>query len=363
MSFTTSFEEILNKVEEIDPVRYGKTRNYESGAVTRLSPYISRGVISTQLVYNHILSLNLPFEKSIKLIQELAWRDYWQQVWKVKGSGIDQDLKNTQSPVASADVPVAIVEANTGINAIDRGIRLLYETGYMHNHMRMYVASIACNIANAHWFSCAKWMYSHLYDADWASNALSWQWVAGANANKKYYANQDNINRYFDDQQKGTFLDVGYDEINNLETPKNLMRYKPFELKTELPSVNIGAVSNTKRTLVYNYYNLDPTWHKDKDVQRILLLEPSFFQQYPITLKNLEWFLKLSKIIPNLTCFVGEFNELVKMVNPNLITYKEHPTNVHYMGSREERDWMFDVEGYFPSFFGYWKKCLKQIER
>ena len=51
-------------------------------------------------------------------------------------------------------------------------------------------------------------MYYHLLDGDWASNALSWQWVAGSNANKKYYANQDNINKYFNSSQKQTFLDV-----------------------------------------------------------------------------------------------------------------------------------------------------------
>jgi deoxyribodipyrimidine photo-lyase len=60
----------------------------------------------------------------------------------------------------------------------------------------MYIASLACNVAQSQWRIPAKWMYYHLLDADWASNALSWQWVAGTNSNKKYFANQNNINKY-----------------------------------------------------------------------------------------------------------------------------------------------------------------------
>ena len=63
-------------MHKIDPIQYAISRNYKDGAVTYLSPYISRGVLSTQQVYAHILTLDLSWSKSEKLIQELAWRDY-----------------------------------------------------------------------------------------------------------------------------------------------------------------------------------------------------------------------------------------------------------------------------------------------
>jgi deoxyribodipyrimidine photo-lyase len=203
--FPTKIDEIRNLFSLINPVQYAKTRNFGSGAVTHLSPYISRGVVSTRQVYEYILTLGLSGHETGKLIQELAWRDYWQQVWVAKEDQIHTDLKNQQQPISNHQVPSAIINACTGIEAVDHAIRELYKTGYMHNHMRMYVASICCNIANSHWLAPAKWMYAHLLDGDLASNQLSWQWVAGVFSNKKYYANQENINTFFDSSQKNTF--------------------------------------------------------------------------------------------------------------------------------------------------------------
>jgi deoxyribodipyrimidine photo-lyase len=165
-------------------------------------------VISTKQVFTAIKSSGISWEKSEKLIQELAWRDYWQQVWIVKGDEIHKDLKHPQFPVRNYKIPKAIATAQTGINAVDEAIQELYSSGYMHNHMRMYVATLCCNIARCHWRESAKWLYAHLLDGDLASNQLSWQWVSGANASKKYYANQNNINKYWGSNQKNTFLDV-----------------------------------------------------------------------------------------------------------------------------------------------------------
>ena len=113
-----------------------------------------------------------------------------------KGNAINQDIKHEQKPISNHSISKAIIDANTGIYAIDNGIQEFYKTGYLHNHLRMYIAAIACNMGKSHWKAPAQWMYYHLLDADWASNALSWQWVAGSNANKKYVANQDNINKF-----------------------------------------------------------------------------------------------------------------------------------------------------------------------
>ena len=117
IEFPTQIIEILDRIRKIDPAQYAVSRNYGSGAVTYLSPYISRGVISTKRVYEHIVTLGLTWNKSEKLIQELAWRDYWQQVWVAKGSQIKSDLKSKQTPVSNHNVPVAILEANAGIIA------------------------------------------------------------------------------------------------------------------------------------------------------------------------------------------------------------------------------------------------------
>ena len=121
--FQTNIEEIVNCVKNINPVQYGKNRNYIGGDVTRLSPYISRGVLSTKFVMQSIFERNLPIKKTEKLIQELAWRDYFQNVWRAKKDLLDTDLKQPQPEVKNYSISKAILHANTGIEAIDKAIK------------------------------------------------------------------------------------------------------------------------------------------------------------------------------------------------------------------------------------------------
>ena len=361
--FPTSYSEILQRIRKIDPIRYGTTRNYINGAVSYLSPYISRGVISTKFIFSELLNRGYHPNMIEKFIQELAWRDYWQQIWTAKGDAINHDLKHKQYPVSNHSISTAINRGETGIHAIDTAIKEFYKTGYIHNHLRMYIASITCNIGQNHWKIPAKWMYYHLLDADWASNALSWQWVAGTNANKKYIVNQDNINKYCYTNQKTTFLDISYEELARIETPDILKETSLIKLKTPLPKQQSIDFNEKVPTLLYNFYNLDPNWKKGIVANRILLLEPSIFFNYPIAQKTIEFMISLSqKNIPNVQLFVGEFHELQNNYNHQKIIFKEHPLNYNYNGIQEPRDWMFSVKGYHSSFFSFWKKCKKEIK-
>ena len=361
--FPTTYAEILQRIRAIEPVKYSSTRNYINGEVTFLSPYISRGVISTKFVLFEVLKKGYKPAQIEKFIQELAWRDYWQQVWVSKGTAINTDLKHLQQPVSNHSISSAIVQASTTVEAIDKAIESLYKTGYMHNHLRMYTASIACNMAQSHWKTPAQWMYYHLLDADWASNVLSWQWVAGSNANKKYVANQDNINKYCFTAQKNTFLDVSYEAFASLPIPEVLKDTPEIKLFTPLPKQTAIKINLNLPSCIYNFYNLDPLWKKDISANRILLLEPSHFEQYPVSQNTIDFILRLSKDnIDNLQVYVGEFDILVKEFNLKTLFFKEHPLSGHYRGSQDSRDWMFDVQGYFPSFFSFWKKCKKQLK-
>lgn len=359
--FPTNFNEILQRVALINPLKYGMSRNFIDGTVTYLSPYISRGVISTKYILNHLLAKGYDLSKIEKFIQELAWRDYWQKIWIDKGISINSDLRSTQEKVSNYGIPSSVVKGSTGIKAIDQAIIEFYKTGYIHNHLRMYIASITCNIAQSHWKRPAKWMYYHLLDADWASNALSWQWVAGTNSNKKYYANQENINKYCYTTQKGTFLDISYETFQHLKIPENLQEIEEMNLVTPLPNTDTIIINQSSPTLIYNFYNLDPLWHKGIKANRILLLEPSLFKEYPISQKSMDFMLLLAQNIDKIQIHVGEFNTFIKEFKVNSLHYKEHPLNSHYEGEEESRDWMFTVEGYYPSFFAFWKRCKKEL--
>jgi len=360
--FPTSYVEILQRIRNIDPVKYGATRNFINGSVTYLSPYISRGIISTKFILSEVLNRGYKAAQIEKFIQELAWRDYWQQIWIAKGDAINNDLKQEQKSVSNRAFSKAIVDAKTGIEAIDRGIQEFYRTGYIHNHLRMYIAAVACNIGQSHWKVPAQWMYYYLLDADWASNALSWQWVAGTNANKKYVANQDNINKYCFTAQKNTFLDVPYETFASMQIPEILKDTRPLELKTPLPKQALLVIDETLPTCLYNFYNLDPLWKNETSANRILLLEPSHFKQYPVSQKTVDFIITISEEnIPDVQIYIGEFKALITTYSLGNIYYKEHPLNKHYKGIEEPRDWMFTVQGYYPSFFSFWKKCKKQL--
>ncbi|MFM8850257.1 MAG: deoxyribodipyrimidine photolyase, partial [Cytophagales bacterium] len=139
-----------------------------------------------------------------------------------------------------------------------------------------------------------------------------------------------------------------------------------LNLTTRLPSLPKPVIDTTKPTLIYNTYNLDPLWRKDEDANRVLLLEPSHFQKYPVSDKVIEFIIALSRNIANVRIWVGEIGELESLYKTSLlgtigIISKEHPAFIYYPGQKDAREWMYPgVTGYFGSFFSYWKKCEKQ---
>lgn len=360
VEFATAYKAILEKIERVDPVKYGKTRNFTDGAVTYLSPYISRGVISTKQVLESMIAKGYKLYQIESFVKELCWRDYFQRVAQAKD--LNKDIKQPQQPVLNYQIPTAIVNASTGIDGIDGAIKQLYGSGYMHNHTRMYTASVVCNIAKSHWLHPAQWMYYHLLDGDWASNACSWQWVAGANSSKKYFANQENINKYTKTNQVNTFLDKPYEEIAQMDVPQQLAVTQKLALKTSLPPSETLQINKNLPTFIYNYYNLDPLWHSQEEGNRILLIEPDFFSNYPVSEKCIGFMLALSKNISGLQVYVGSFDSLRQQFNIKNIFFKEHPLNIGYSGVEVSRDWIIEeITAYHPSFFSYWKKVEKKL--
>ena len=358
--FTVEYASILKKIDAINPVKYAHSRNYIDGQVNYLSPYISRGVISTKQVLASLQGKGYSFEQLEPLIQQLCWREYFQRIAQVKD--INTEIKQVQEQVKHHAIPLSILEAKTGIQAIDQAIETLFESGYMHNHNRLYLAALTCNIGKSHWLHPAKWMYYHLLDGDWASNACSWQWVAGANSSKKYYANQENINKYTASKQRNTYLDTSYEVLPEMEIPASLTSTEEFNFKITLPEGDSIQIIPDKPIFIYNYYNLDPLWHKDEPGNRILLIEPKFFQNYPVSKKCMDFMLDLSKNIQEIQIYVGSFQSFSAEYKESRIYYKEHPLNLAYLGIQEERDWISnDVVGYYPSFFSYWKKVKKHL--
>lgn len=203
------------RIAAIDIARYGKTRNALDGRVTRLSPYLTHGYTSIPALFERLPRLTL----ADKLAFEFGWREFFHHVWSREGDRILADLRPGLPGVHySRQLPDDIREGRTGLAVIDRAVRELYDTGYLHNHARMWVASYVVHLRKVHWRAGADWMFAHLLDGDLASNHLSWQWVAATFSSKPYLFNAENVARYAPREWHcpGSTLDTSYEQLEQI---------------------------------------------------------------------------------------------------------------------------------------------------
>ena len=189
----------------------------QSGAVSKLSPYLRYRMITEQEVVGATLGQHsLPTAE--KYVQEVLWRTYWKGWLEMRPSVWTQYLQEFDRQRDSFPNARAIRSAEsgeTGIEGFDDWARELVETGYLHNHARMWFASIWIFTLRLPWALGADFFLRHLVDADAASNTLSWRWVAGLQtAGKTYLATTDNIARYTD----GRFAPKGLATIATIPT-------------------------------------------------------------------------------------------------------------------------------------------------
>lgn len=207
----------LARIDAVRPEDYARSRNAIEGAVTYLSPYITHGLVSLPEVLAGVTARH-PLDVQHKFVFELGWREYFRHVWSHRGMGIMDSLHEGVLPDAryASQLPTDIREAVTGVPVIDRAVRSLYATGYLHNHARMWLASYVVHLRKVHWRVAADWLYGHLLDGDLASNHLSWQWVAGTGSRKPYLFNADNVARYAPAtwHSPGSVIDRSYEALD-----------------------------------------------------------------------------------------------------------------------------------------------------
>lgn len=188
-------KQALATLKKVDPIAYGKTRNYLNGAVTGLSPFIRHGCITLSEARNISLTHSTP-SQAFKLIFEFAWRDFWRRVWKMLGPAIRKDIEKPKVKLGNDPLPDDIRQGKTGLPCMDAFVRDLVDTGYVHNHARMWFAAYCVHFRKLSWRACADWFMGHLIDGDLASNHLSWQWVASTFGSKPYIFNKENLAKY-----------------------------------------------------------------------------------------------------------------------------------------------------------------------
>ncbi len=185
-------------------VDYSRARNFDFGPNNRsniscLSPYISHGVITELEVIKKSLN-KFSFSKNEKFIQEVLWRTYWKGWLELRPSvwtDYLKELKKINEEFKDNSNYKSAIEGNTNLECFNEWVRELKEKNYLHNHARMWFASIWIFTLNLPWQLGAEFFMKHLYDGDSAANTLGWRWVAGIQTKgKNYLASEWNIKKF-----------------------------------------------------------------------------------------------------------------------------------------------------------------------
>ncbi|MEM8970519.1 MAG: FAD-binding domain-containing protein [Pseudomonadota bacterium] len=187
---------------------YASNRNYDYGPEKRgnvscLSPWVRHRLVTEEDVLRAVLARHAP-STAEKFIQEVFWRTYFKgwleqrpSVWTAYQNGVAQGLRALEKDRVMAIDYEGAIEGRSGIDGFDQWARELVATGYLHNHARMWFASIWIFTLRLPWELGADFFLRHLIDGDPASNTLSWRWVAGLHTKgKTYQARASNIAKY-----------------------------------------------------------------------------------------------------------------------------------------------------------------------
>ncbi|MEM6304249.1 MAG: FAD-binding domain-containing protein [Pseudomonadota bacterium] len=231
--------------------RYANGRNYDRGPgrhrdVSQLSPFVRRRLITEREVVAAALDAHGP-ENAEKFIQEVLWRGYFKgwlerrpQVWASYTAGLDGDHAVLAKDRGLRRAVEAAEAGDTGLDCFDAWAQELAETGYLHNHARMWFASIWVFTLGLPWRLGADFFYRHLLDGDPASNTCSWRWVAGLHTRGKVYEAQAwNIAKFTENRfsPRDADLQTGLEGLQDQE-PEGLPDVQPLrEVQAPQPGV------------------------------------------------------------------------------------------------------------------------------
>jgi deoxyribodipyrimidine photo-lyase len=251
MHFEPSREAALKKLNnfiESGLYNYSKLRNFDFGPNERsniscLSPYITHGIISEKEVIK--LSLKkFSFPKNEKFIQEVLWRIYWKgwlelrpNVW----SDYLTDLKKLKQEYINNKNYFDAIEGKTKVQCFNTWVEELKNYNYLHNHTRMWFASIWIFTLGLPWQLGADFFMRYLYDGDCASNTLGWRWVAGIQTKgKNYVASEWNIKK---------FTNSRFNNIKINENPLPIIDEKNYSIIDN--SFLSSNISNNQNLLIF----------------------------------------------------------------------------------------------------------------
>jgi len=365
----------LNNFVEKNLSEYSKLRNFDFGPEKRtnisgLSPYITHGVINEKEVIEKSLS-KFSFSKNEKFIQEVLWRTYWKgwlelrpNVWTdylIELNKIREDFKNNQNYINA-------IEGKTDIECFNVWVNELKENNYLHNHTRMWFASIWIFTLELPWQLGAEFFMQHLYDGDAASNTLGWRWVAGVQTQGKYYlASEWNIKKFTNNR----FNNI---KLNENAPPK--VSEKTYSIvKQDFSSKNID---DRNLFIFENNLSFETTDFQNNKFKKIYIISNKNENR---SIKLNEKVIKFKSLLINdqklrlennsITCEVVDISE-IKNINEKVIAlYPTVGENLDYLNSNnykldflyrklDQYSWQYCNKGFF-NFKNYIPKIITTL--
>lgn len=364
-NFPATDEALARRLEAIDPAAYTRTRNHLDGAVSRLSPYLTHGFISVPGVIAALRARG-PLRGDHKFVFELAWREYFHHAWTRLGERIFTPLRPPPGGGYRAQLPDDLMTASTGVRVIDHAVRTLHDSGYLHNHARLWLASYAVHLRKVDWRAGADWMYGHLLDGDLPSNHLSWQWVAGTLTGKPYLFNAGNVARYAPAlASRRSGIDRDYAELqaiacSDLDIGPEPKRPPPVEAPAlaALP----GDLDRCAAPLSAPRINLGHPWMLERPREpAALLLLRDFHQRWPWSARRWHFLRQRIKVvykqIVTLNCsdvrqyFAGIDAEARAADHPYYDTALREVARLHAAPRQ-----FANPETFCPSFSAFWQR-------
>jgi deoxyribodipyrimidine photo-lyase len=377
VNFVTTRKEALDAMEryiENNISDYTAKRNFDFGPQNRkniscLSPYITHRLISEYEVAKKTLS-KYPYQKVEKFIQEIFWRVYWKGWLELRPKVWTDFVEDTKNIENTKEYEKAI-NGETNIDCFNDWVKELKENNYLHNHTRMWFASIWIFTLKLPWQKGAEFFLRELYDGDAASNTLSWRWVAGIQTKGKNYIAQNwNINKFTNNKYKDLKLN---------ENPQPIIDQRDYKVSPLSISNNETASDKLvffENELDFQFFNID----NHKKVYCILLANDE--RQVKLGSKVLDYkknliknqiqnsglkieFIEGNKFI-ELSSNDKDFDIVYPSIGENMSflkrVIKKNNLNINYL-TREEDNycWQFSNKGYF-NFKSNIPKILSQFK-
>ena len=366
----------LNQFIENNLLEYSKLRNFDFGPDNRsniscLSPYITHGILSELEVIDKSLK-KFSFVKNEKFIQEVLWRVYWKgwlelrpNVWSdylIELKKLRNEFKNNQNYIDA-------IEGKTNLECFNQWVNELKENNYLHNHTRMWFASIWIFTLELPWQLGAEFFMKHLYDGDAASNTLGWRWVAGVQTQGKHYlASEWNINKFTNNRFKNI-------KLNENATPIFSDRTYPINKKD---FINSEILEDQTLLIFENNMAFEFSDFKEHKFKKILLVSNDSNRSIELSEKVLKFkanLLKDQKIRldeKSINCEIININDLKKITEEIYALYPTVGENLDFIEINQLKNikflyrkldqfsWQYCNKGFF-NFKNYIPKIITKF--